>query len=61
MPIKKGLQNMRANYRELTEKPVVSQSREKAIQTLMHSRKMTRDEAIQTQALAIVRAQARKK
>lgn len=52
---------MRTNYRELTEKPVVSQSREKAIQTLMHSRKMTRDEAIQTQALAIVRAQARKK
>ena len=61
MPLLKGAQNMRKNYNELTQKPVQSAGREKAIETLMQRRKLTRDEAIHTQALAIVRAQARKR
>jgi len=57
----KGPQNMRRNYNELTQKPVVSSGREKAINTIMQTRGMTRDEAVHTQALAIIKAQARKK
>lgn len=52
---------MRKNYNELTQNPVQSPGREKAIETLMQNRKLTRDEAIHTQALAIVKAQARKR
>lgn len=61
MPLKPGLKNMRSNYNELTKNPVQSPSRERAIQTIMKNRKMTREEAIHTQALAIVKAKARKK
>lgn len=60
MPILPGAKNIRKNYNELTQKPVQSAGREKAIQTLMHSRNMTREQAIHTQALAIVRSAARK-
>lgn len=60
MPLRPGIKNMRANYKELMS-GVESPGREKAILTIMKNRKMTREEAMHTQALAIVKAQARKK
>lgn len=60
MPILPGIKNMRRNYNELTQNPVQSAGREKAIHTLMKTRNMTHDEAIHTQALAIVKSAARK-
>ena len=52
---------MRSNFNLLVNEPVVSASREKAIQTMMTTRGITRDEAIEIQALRIVQSQARKK
>lgn len=51
---------MRRNYTELTAKPVQSSGRDKAIQTIAKNRKISYDEAKHIQALAIVKAQARK-
>ena len=61
MPLLKGTQNMRRNYKELTENPIQSASREKAIQTIAKSRNVSLDEAKHIQALAIIKAKARQK
>lgn len=60
-PLLKGIKNMRANYNELTQKPIESASRSKAIQTIMKKHNISRDEAIHRQAIRIVQSQARKK
>lgn len=61
MPLLRGPQNMRKNYNELTQNPVQSSGREKAIQTIASSRRISYDEAKHVQALAIVKSQARKR
>lgn len=61
MALLKGVQNMRKNYKELTDNPVQSASRQKALQTIAKSRNISIDEAKHVQALAIVKAQARRK
>lgn len=61
MPILPGVKNMRRNYNELTQNPVQSSGREKAIQTIAKNRKISYDEAVHVQALAIVKSAARKK
>ena len=59
-PLLKGTKNIRKNYLELTQNPVQSSGREKAIQTMMKTRNMTREQALHVQALAIVKSVARK-
>jgi len=61
MPLKKGLAYMKSNYKELTQNPVQSASRQKAIQTIAKSRGISKDEAKHVQALAIIKAKARQK
>ncbi len=59
-PLLKGPQNMRKNVTELM-KGVESPSRAKAIMTLMSKYNISKEDAMMRQALAIARAQARKK
>ena len=61
MPLLPGAKNMRRNYKELTETPVQSASRQKAIQTIAKSRNVSYEEAKHIQALAIIKAKARQK
>lgn len=60
MPLLPGRQNMNSNYKELMS-GVRSQRRERAIQTIMKNRGISKQEAMAVQAQAIVRAKARRK
>lgn len=60
MPLLPGANNMRANYNELTQQPVVSPARQKAILTIMQKHNISHDEAVHKQALRIIKSQARK-
>jgi len=61
MPLLPGVKNMRKNYNELTKNPVQSAARQKAIQTIAKTRNVSLEEAKHIQALAIIKAKARKK
>jgi len=61
MPLLKGVKNMKKNYNELTQNPVESASREKAIHTIMKKHNISYDEAVHRQAIRIIQSQARKK
>lgn len=61
MPLKKGQASIRSNVAELTENPVLSSARKKAIATLARKHNISIKEATFKQALAIAKSQARKR
>ncbi len=61
MPLKKGTGSVAYNVKELTEQPIESAARKKAIRTLMKKHGISEKEARIRQALAISYEQARKK
>jgi hypothetical protein len=60
MPLKPGVKNMRANYNKLTQKPIESPARFKAIKTLMKKHNISHDDAVHRQAIRIIQTTARK-
>lgn len=61
MPLKSGTGSVRYNVKELTEQPIESASRKKAIKTLAKKHGISEKEARMKQALAIAFTQAKKR